>query len=482
MILYPAWNQWVRLSASSGVGEKETDQPEPNAVAESRDRKNKAFVRFEVGRWCSNLKSLYFGSMRVDARYKWYVVAMLWGISFFNYADRQAIFSVFPLLEKEMGLTPVELGMLGSSFAWVYGLGAPFAGMIVDRVRRKTAILAGLHAWSVICMATAVSRNFRHLFFFRAAEGLGETFYYPASMSLISDYHGKATRSRAMGLHQTSVYVGTIAGGFFAGLIGQHYGWRWSFIIFGGLGILLGVVLRNLLIEPRRGAADLAESAAGNPERVRHLSVREFARVVWRTPTFLVLLGAFMCANFVAVVLLSWMPKFLYDKFHMGLAMAGLTATVFVQVASMVGAPLGGWLADTLRKRTPRGRLMVQALGVFGGAPFVVLCGLTQSVVWLIVALTAWGLFKGLYDANIFASVFDVIPPEARGSAAGFMNAVGWLAGGGSAPLVIGIIAQRQSLGLAIALASLVYVAAGILLLAGIFFFVKRDAARVGSR
>ena len=125
--------------------------------------------------------------------YKWWVVAMLWLISFFNYADRQAIFSVFPLLEREMNLTPVQLGLLGSAFAWVYGLGAPFAGMIVDRVRRKSAILGGLHAWSLICMATVLSTDFRHLFFWRAAEGLGETFYYPASMSLISDYHGRAT-------------------------------------------------------------------------------------------------------------------------------------------------------------------------------------------------------------------------------------------------------------------------------------------------
>src|SRR5450755_2699470 len=152
--------------------------------------------------------------------YKWSAVAMLWWIAFFNYADRQAIFSVFPLLKKEFGLDQVQLGLLGSSFAWIYGLTAPFAGAIVDRVRRKTVILGGLHVWSVICMATALSRNFGALLFFRSAEGLGETFYFPASMSLLSDYHAPATRSRALGLHQTSVYAGTIAGGFFAGLIG----------------------------------------------------------------------------------------------------------------------------------------------------------------------------------------------------------------------------------------------------------------------
>jgi MFS family permease len=145
----------------------------------------------------------------------------------------------------------------------------------------------------------------------------------------------------------------------------------------------------------------------------------------------------------------------------------------------MAGAPLGGWLADTWRRRTPRGRVAVQMIGVLGGAPFVALCGLTPSIGTVMVALTFWGLFKGLYDANIFASVFEVVRPEARGTAAGFMNAFGWLAGGGSAPLVIGIIAQRESLGLAIALASIVYLAAGALLLVAILFFVKRDVARM---
>jgi MFS family permease len=415
----------------------------------------------------------------LPTNYKWHVVAMLWCISFFNYADRQAIFSVFPLLEREMQLTSVQLGLLGSAFAWVYGLGAPFAGWIVDRVKRRSAILGGLYAWSAICIATIFSWDFKHLLFWRAAEGLGETFYYPASMSLVSDYHDSRTRSRAMGLHQTSVYIGTIAGGFFAGLIGQYYGWRLSFIVFGGLGILLGLALQRHLVEPPRGAADLAEAGGHGHAVAGRLRFGEFLRLVGRTPTLLCLMGAFMCANFVAVVLLSWMPKFLYDKFHMGLAMAGLTATVFVQVASMVGAPLGGWLADAWRRRSPRGRLAVQMVGVLGGAPFVVLCGMTQSIGWLIVALTLWGLFKGLYDANIFASVFDVVRPEARGAAAGFMNTIGWLGGGGTAPLVIGLLAEDRGLGTAIALASTVYLAAGVLLLVGIVFFVTRDAARL---
>lgn len=396
--------------------------------------------------------------------YKWRVVAMLWLISFFNYADRQAIFSVFPLLEREMHLTPVQLGLLGSGFAWVYGLAAPFAGALVDRASRRSVILGGLYAWSIICGATVLSRNFTQLFFFRAAEGLGETFYFPASTSLMSDYHDSRTRSRALGVHQTAVYMGTIGGGFFAGLIAERHGWRPAFLVFGGLGVLLGLVLSRYLLEPSRGAADIAEGTVA-AAAAAELSFGGFVRLVARTPTLLCLLGAFMCANFVAVVLLSWMPKFLFDRFHMGLALAGLTATVFVQLASMAGAPAGGWLADAWRRRTPRGRMAVQAVGMLAGAPFVAICGVTQSVTILIAALTLWGFFKGLYDANIFASVFDVVPAAARGRAAGFMNMIGWLAGGGSAPVVIGLIAQRSNLGAAMALASIVYVAAGALLL-----------------
>ncbi len=421
-------------------------------------------------------------SIRVSQNYKWYVIAMLWFIAFFNYADRIALASVFPLIKEEMNLTNTQLGTLGSAFSWLYGLAAPLAGMIVDRSSRKTAILFGLHIWSVICMATALSRNFTHLLIFRAAEGLGETFYFPASMSLVSDFHDKKTRSRAMSFHQTSVYAGTIAGGFFAGLIGQHYGWRWSFIVFGGLGVLLGILLHFILHEPKRGAserADLGAGASHGVATVGRLSFLEFIRLIRTTPTLQVLLGAFMCANFVALVLLTWMPSYLKENFGMSLAMAGLGATLFVQVASMCAAPLGGYFADKLRSRTPGGRMLVQMIGVFGGAPFVLLCGLTDSVTWLVVALTFWGFFKGLYDANIFAAVYDVVRPEARGTAAGFMNAIGWLAGGGTAPIVIGVIADRTNLGFAIATASGVYIAAGLLLLLGITRFVRRDSERM---
>jgi MFS family permease len=403
--------------------------------------------------------------------YKWYIVWMLWCVSLFNYADRQAIFSLFPLLRRTMGLSGLQLGLLGSSFAWIYGVFAPLAGNLADRISRKTAILGGLCAWSAVCAGSATSANFTELVSFRGAQGLGESIYYPSAMSMISDYHGEATRSRAMGLHQTSVYAGTIAGGFFAALIGERYGWKVSVLIFGAVGVLLSLALGHFLREPARGAAEKdvnsSAKARGQEGRVSNL---EFLRVIFTKPLALILMAAFACANFVAAVLLAWMPDFLYSSFHLSLAMAGLSAVVFVQVASVAGSLIGGWLADALHKRKASGRVLVQGIAVFAGAPFVWLCGATRSIRVLILGLMAWGVFKGLYDANIFASLYDVVPAEARGTAAGFMNMVGWAGGGGLGPAVIGFVAGRSSLGAAISLSAVVYILAGVLLSLPVLF------------
>ncbi|HXK95709.1 MAG TPA: MFS transporter, partial [bacterium] len=164
---------------------------------------------------------------------------MLWFTCFFNYADRQSIFSVFKLLEEEMGLTSIQLGWIAAAFMWVYAATGWFAGMIGDRFCRKTVILSGFLFWSGITLLFAFSTEYWHLLVLRAVEGFGEAFYFPAAMSMISSYHTKETRSRAMGIHQSSVYAGTVAGGWLGGWMGMHYGWRSSFYVLGISGIFL---------------------------------------------------------------------------------------------------------------------------------------------------------------------------------------------------------------------------------------------------
>lgn len=383
--------------------------------------------------------------------YKWTVVCLLWLVCFFNYADRQAIYSVFPLLKAEMGLTDVQLGVVGASFMWVYAAAAPLAGMAGDRYARKTIVVSGLIFWSLITVATALSTQYSHLVVCRALEGLGEAFYFPASMSLLSDYHGPATRSRAMSIHQSSVYAGTVAGGTAAGLMGEALGWRSSFYLFGTLGAALGLVLLVLLREPPRAPvaqpARAAASVAG----------------ILKTPMVLVLMAVFVGANFVAAIVLTWMPSFLSRKFGMSLGAAGFSSTAYLQIASVLGVITGGVLADRLARRHRGGRMIAQAIGLLAGVPFIFVTGWTLSVPMLIAAMAGFGYFKGLYDANIWASLYDVVKVERRATAVGLMNAVGWI-GGGFAPIAVALAAQRYGMGAAISAGSAVYLVVGLLL------------------
>ena len=386
---------------------------------------------------------------------KWAVVALLWLVCFFNYADRQAIYSVFPLLKSEMGLTDVQLGIVGASFMWVYAAAAPLAGMIGDRFARKNVIIGGLIFWSAITVVTALSTRYSELVLCRGLEGLGEAFYFPASMSMLSDYHGRDTRSRAMAIHQSSVYAGTIAGGTAAGVMGQALGWRSSFYLFGTLGAMLGLALIVGLREPAR-----SESPASGPSPAAGVAT------VLKTPMVLILIAVFVGANFVASIVLTWMPSFLNRKFGMSLAAAGFSSTAYLQIASVLGVISGGVLADRLVRRRPGGRMMTQAIGLMAGVPFIFITGWTVSVPLLVLALAGFGYFKGLYDANIWASLHDVVPPERRATAVGVMNSIGWL-GGGIAPVAMASASGVWGMGMCLSATSAVYAVAGLLLVLG---------------
>jgi len=410
--------------------------------------------------------------------YKWWVVFMLWFVCFLNYADRQAISAIFPKLEQEFGFSKTQLGLIGSAFMWVYAAGAPLAGLIGDRARRKDLILGGCMFWSFVTVITGKCANLWQFITVRASEGFGETFYFPASMSLVSDYHTPRTRSKALSFHQSSVYVGTVAGSWIAALLAQHWGWRSGFYLFGSAGMVLAVVLYFLLREPRRGQSEQSINATPLPP----LPVRQCLRLVLVNRTANLLMLAFVGANFVATIFLAWAPTFLYEKFHFGLAAAGLSGTVFIQAASAVGAPLGGMAADWLARRIAGGRMIVQAFGLLSGAAFVFFVGATAYVSTLLVTMVCFGFCKGLYDSNIFASLYDTVEPRARSTAAGFMNAIGW-AGGALGPVAVGYFATHGKYGSevanmshAISWAAGVYVVAGLILVIASLSMVRTSS------
>jgi len=459
-----------------------------------------------------------------SSRYRWLVVGVLWFICFFNYADRQALSAVFPLLKSRFGFNMEQLGLIGAAFTWVYSLAAPFAGQSADRWSRKVLILGGLMVWSTVTGFTAICAHVWQFVVVRGAEGLGETFYFPASMSMIGAYHDGGTRSRAMSLHQTSVYAGTIGGSAFAGWLAMRYGWQAPFLVLGAAGCLLAVALARVLREPprprgrvasapreRRVAenssnhqsdrrdqtglpdpadvrrpSDARQSDSGNSEpaigRSARLPIGEFLRELIRTPAALLLVLAFFGANFVALVFLTWMPTFLKEKFGLNLAAAGMEATLFIQVASMAGAIAGGALADRWQSQIAGGRMLAQAVGALAGGPFIFLCGFTRDRMVLIVAMTLFGLAKGLYDANIWAALYDVVAPSRRATAVGLMNMVGWLGGGLGAYLVGAAVTRWHfTMSRAIETTAVIYTGVAIALLIAAVCCAPADVCHAGA-
>ncbi len=404
------------------------------------------------------------------AAYPWFVVGLLWFCGFFNYADRQAVNAVFPVLKREFHLDNEQLGLLGSAFMLIYALASPFSGYTVDRLSRRLLIALGLAFWSVICSATALSRSFVQLVLFRGAEGLGEAFYFPASMSVLADYHGPRTRSRAMSIHQTSVYLGTAGGAVLAGYLGQRYGWRSPFWTLGLAGLAYAVFLGTVLREPVRDSGK-GELGGTKPDRdglddgpsfstESGTLMEKVVRIV-SNPAAALLLSVFVGANFVAATFLTWLPLYIFEKFHVDLANSNTISTTW-SLASLVGALCGGVAADWAARRSAGGRILIQSLGLILGAPFVFFAGQSDALAMVIAALIGAGLCKGMYDANIFASLFDVVPSEDRGTAAGLMNTVGWT-GGLLAPWSVGKASKRFGLDGAIASTALIYFLVGLL-------------------
>lgn len=409
-------------------------------------------------------------------REKWVVLGMLWLVCLLNYADRQAISSLFPLLERDFGFTKAQLGLIGSSFMWVYAAAAPFAGYAGDHRSRKGLILGGCLFWSLMTAATGWCGRLWQFVAARALIGLGESVYFPAAASLLSDYHGPRTRSTALSFHQSAVYIGTIAGGWLGAVLAENYGWRWAFYGFGGAGILVALLLWLRLREPRRGASEIVPQYV---DEERKGILKTFTGLLSR-PCVLLLMGAFACANAVGSIFLIWAPTFLYEKFHLSLAAAGFSAVAAIQLSSAASAPLSGLLADRLSLTVSGARMLVQAVALMAGSFCVVLVGRAPTMEALLVAMICFGFCKGAYDGGIFASVFDLVVPAERASVAGLMNLLGW-GGGALGPVAIGLAAtygtgtQMERMSGAIAWSGLAYLAAAGFIILAITIY-RRDS------
>ncbi len=394
----------------------------------------------------------------VSKSYKWEVLLLLWMAYLMNQADRQVFNTVLPAIRDALSLTDTSVGLIATIFNLFYAFMVPIGGWAGDRFSKKWVVTASILFWSVATLFTGYATGFVMLVLMRSvATGGGEAFFGPANYSLLGQYHTD-TRARAMSIHQTAYYIGVILAGWLAGVIADAFGWQYSFLIFGAVGIVWGVVMIFRL----KDKADAVEEEKAEP--VETPGFFEGFKVVFTTPTALMLTVGFSGLIFVLTGYLTWMPTYLHENFGQTLAAAGFNSMFYTHVAAFVGVLLAGSLSDRFGKKNPKARMILQALGLVAGAPFLLMMG-SCKLVWLVyVGLAGFGFCRAFFDANTYTVLYDVTPARLHASCSSVMIMVGFGVGA-LAPVVLGAI--KQSIGLDFAFTSLagVWVVCGLLMI-----------------
>jgi MFS family permease len=319
----------------------------------------------------------------------------------------------------------------------------PIAGFLGDAYSRKRIIAISLSAWSLATFCTGFGAGLLYLIAIRGmATAAGEAFFFPSAVAMLSAEHVD-TRARALSLFQTSVYVGLVASGWIGGTIASQWGWRAVFWIFGACGLILSVPVRMRLRDNRpEGALD-------------RMTIRPALRAILSTPTARFAALACSAMVFVNVGYLAWMPSYLYERFHLTLAQAGLYSMLIHHVFALFGVLLGGAMSDRLAPVRPQVRLELQAVALLAGSPFLYLLGRASTELVVYGALTGFGFFRGLYDSNTYPAFYAVIAPRFHSAASGLLIAFAFLVAS-AAPVLLG--KAKDSIGLAQGLSGLSFV------------------------
>ncbi|HEV7402009.1 MAG TPA: MFS transporter [Chthoniobacteraceae bacterium] len=360
----------------------------------------------------------------------WLTVLLLWPVAMLNYLDRQ-IFSTMKasIMADVVDIrTEAAFGSLMSAFLYGYGVMSLLGGYLGDRFNRRWVILGSLGLWSLVTWLTGRAQTYEQLWWARSIMGLSEACYIPAGLAMIADFHGAATRSRAVGIHQSGIKMGIILGGMGGYIADSHYGWRAGFEWCGAAGVLYAILLFFCLRNPPRDDAALAKKQG--------LALWPSLRELFGLAGFLLLLLYVTLPAVPNWVVKSWMPAVLASAFHLQQGQAGSSATLSVMFGSFAGLGLGGWLADRWQQRSARGRIYVSSLGLACCIPALVAIGAAPNLGVAVVFLVLFGIGWGFYDANNMPILCQVVRPELRATGFGIMNMVSVLIGGYAVDLV----------------------------------------------
>lgn len=374
------------------------------------------------------------------SRTAWLVVALLFPVALLNYLDRQMMAAMkYSVMGDIPSIgTEANWGMMLGQFKWVYAILSPVGGYIADRFSRRYTICASLFVWSVVTWWTGHVKSYDELLCARSLMGVSEAFYIPAALALIANHHVGETRSRAVGFHQMGIYVGIMIGGF-SGYVADapSLGWRWAFDVTGAVGVIYAVPLLMFLRDAPRTVdpnATVVTQATGFGDAAKELVTNR---------SFILLVLYFTLPALAGWVVKDWMPAILKDKFAIGQGKAGVSATLFVNLASLIGALVGGWLADRWMRRSERGRIFTSALGMSLLIPSLFGVGNSGSLAMAVVFLVLFGLGWGAFDCNNMPILSQIVRPELRATGYGVMNLVS-ISCGGFADVAFGALRDRQ--------------------------------------
>lgn len=391
--------------------------------------------------------------------YPWVLVALLWLVALLNYMDRQMLSTMQEAMKADISeLNQAEaFGALMAVFLWIYGIVSPFAGIIADRMSRKWLVVGSIFVWSAVTFLMGYAHNFTQLYWLRAFMGISEALYIPSALSLIADWHEGKSRSLAIGIHMTGLYVGQAIGGFGATLAAM-LSWNAAFHWFGVIGVVYSIVLLLLLKENPKHSQKQATTTGEKPSRnpFRGLSV------VFSTWAFWVILFYFAVPSLPGWATKNWLPTLFADSLNIPMASAGPISTITIAVSSFVGVILGGILSDRWVQRNIRGRVYTSAIGLGLTVPALILLGFGHSLIAVVGAGLCFGVGYGIFDANNMPILCQFISSKYRSTAYGIMNMTGVFAGA-AVTQVLGKWTDGGNLGLGFALLGAVVVLALIL-------------------